>query len=368
MHKAIIPYYAKISLILLGLVAFAAIMHIAKVLVLLLIFAAFVAVVLHPAVGFLKKIGAGSFVSIAIVLFVTLIIISLLATLMLSQFSRFSDSFPLLVTKFTDILNSSIAWFSGYSDISTKEIFLWIGDAKISLLNRSGSAISSTLLGFGSVLAIVLILPVYIFLILYYQPILLEFFRRLFGEGNRAEVGLVIGGVKTLIQRYLIGLCIEVLIVASLFSAGLLLLGIEYAVILGLIGALLNLIPYIGAIAGAALPMLIALATKPSPWAAVLVLALYVAVQFIDNNYIVPKIVASQVKINVLASLTAVLAFGMLWGIPGMFIAIPLTGVMKLVFDHVDSLKPWGFLLGDTMPSGAAIGETAVDAGKGSGV
>jgi predicted PurR-regulated permease PerM len=196
---------------------------------------------------------------------------------------------------------------------------------------------------------------VYIFLILYYQPILLEFFHRLFGADNRSEVGAIIGQIKTLIQRYLIGLSIEVVIVATMFSVGLLVLGIEYAIILGIIGALLNLIPYLGAIMGAVLPMIVAVATKPSPWFALLVLALYIVVQFIDNNYIVPKVVASQVKISILVSLTAVLAFGMLWGIPGMFIAIPLTGILKLIFDNVENLKPWGFLLGDTMPKSSII-------------
>jgi predicted PurR-regulated permease PerM len=150
-------------------------------------------------------------------------------------------------------------------------------------------------------------------------------------------------------------LSFEVVIVAALFSGGLMLLGIEYAIILGVIGALLNLIPYLGAIMGAVLPMIIAIITKPSPWSAVLVLALYIVVQFIDNNYIVPKIVASKVKISILASITAVFAFGMLWGIPGMFLAIPITGIVKHIFDNVENLKPWGFLLGDTMPSSSII-------------
>jgi len=82
-----------------------------------------------------------------------------------------------------------------------------------------------------------------------------------------------------------------------------------------------------------------------------LVLALYIVIQFIDNNYIVPKIVASKVKINALASIIAVVTFGSLWGISGMLIAIPLTAIAKLIFDHIEPLQPWGFLLGDTMPS-----------------
>ena len=314
-----------------------------------------IAVVLHPIVNFFVGIGTNRIIAIAIVLLISFIVIGLFATLIFSQLNRFSESWPLLVEKFTEIINEIIIWASRYFDISTKEIIGWIAETKTNLINNIGAVIGTTLINVGSMLALVLILPVYIFLILYYQPILLEFFHRLFGADNRAEVVGIISQIKTLIQRYLIGLSIEVVIVATMFSVGLLILGIEYAIILGVIGALLNLIPYLGAIMGAVLPMLIAIATKPSPWAAVLVLALYIVVQFIDNNYIVPKIVASQVKISVLVSLTAVLAFGMVWGIPGMFIAIPLTGIMKLIFDHVENLKPWGFLLGDTMPKSSII-------------
>lgn len=353
--KVILPFYAKISLMLIGLIAFVAVLYIAKNIILLLTFAVIIAVVLHPIVNFFVGIGTNRIIAIAIVLLISFIVIGLFATLIFSQLNRFSESWPLLVEKFTEIINEIIIWASRYFDISTKEIIGWIAETKTNLINNIGAVIGTTLINVGSMLALVLILPVYIFLILYYQPILLEFFHRLFGADNRAEVVGIISQIKTLIQRYLIGLSIEVVIVATMFSVGLLILGIEYAIILGVIGALLNLIPYLGAIMGAVLPMLIAIATKPSPWAAVLVLALYIVVQFIDNNYIVPKIVASQVKISVLVSLTAVLAFGMVWGIPGMFIAIPLTGIMKLIFDHVENLKPWGFLLGDTMPKSSII-------------
>jgi predicted PurR-regulated permease PerM len=133
-------------------------------------------------------------------------------------------------------------------------------------------------------------------------------------------------------------------------SVGLLMLGIDYAILLGIIGAMLNVIPYIGGIVAVALPMMIAIATKSSAWYAVYVLAVYYFIQFVDNHYIVPKIVASKVKINMLFAIIVVLAGNALWGIPGMFLAIPLLAIVKLICDHIESLKPWGFLLGDSMP------------------
>ena len=77
----------------------------------------------------------------------------------------------------------------------------------------------------------------------------------------------------------------------------------------------------------------------------------YYIIQLIDNNYLVPYIVSSKVKINALFSIIVVIAGNALWGIPGMFLSIPLLAIVKLIFDHIEPLEPWGFLLGDTMPS-----------------
>jgi predicted PurR-regulated permease PerM len=84
------------------------------------------------------------------------------------------------------------------------------------------------------------------------------------------------------------------------------------------------------------------------------VLLLYLFIQFIDNNYIVPAVVASRVKINALVSVIVVLIGGALWGVSGMFLSIPLTAILKVVFDHIESLKPWGFLLGNMTPASSS--------------
>jgi predicted PurR-regulated permease PerM len=161
----------------------------------------------------------------------------------------------------------------------------------------------------------------------------------------------IVTQIKTVIQRYLVGLVIEAGMMAIMNTAALLILGIEYAVILGILAALLNVIPYIGGIIAVALPMMVALVTKSTPWYAFYVLIAYYVIQLIDNNYIVPYIVASKVKINALFSVIVVLAGNALWGIPGMFLSMPLLAIVKLMCDNIESLKPWGFLLGDTMPS-----------------
>ncbi|MDF1551248.1 MAG: AI-2E family transporter, partial [Bacteroidales bacterium] len=315
-----------------------------------LVFATIIAIVLHPLVTFFVRIRVNRVVAIIITMLLTFIILAGFAIFMFSQASRFSESWPLLVDKFTELLNQSITWISQYFDIRTKNIRLWIDETKENLLNRGNAALGQTLLSAGNGLVIMLLIPVYIFMILYYHPLLIEFIRMLFGESKIDAVNHIIIQTKIVIQRYLIGLIIEAAIIAVLYTITLLILGIDYAIVLAIIGALLNMIPYIGGIVGVALPMIVALATKSSGWYAFYIMISYYFIQLVDNNYIVPKIVASKVKINALFSIIAVIIGNALWGIPGMFLAIPVLAILKLLLDNIESLKAWGFLLGDTMP------------------
>jgi predicted PurR-regulated permease PerM len=254
------------------------------------------------------------------------------------------------VEKFTQVYNETMAWASGYFEISPEKIIDYISTVKEKFYKTSGDAIGQTIMSVGSALVVLFVIPVYVFLILFYKPLLLDFFHQLFGADHKTTVSEIINQTKTVIQKYLSGLIIEIIIIAVLNTAGLMILGIEYALLLGIIGALLNVIPYIGGIVAVALPMIIALITKDSPMYALYVLAIYYAIQLIDNNYIVPKIVASKVKVNALVSIVVIFAFGALWGIPGMFLSIPITAIFKVICDRIESLKPVGFLLGDTMP------------------
>jgi len=161
----------------------------------------------------------------------------------------------------------------------------------------------------------------------------------------------VLANSKKIIQSYLVGLFFEMVIIAVMNSAGLLLIGIDYAIILGITGAILNVIPYLGGIAAIALPMLIAFITKDSLIYPFMVFVVYIIIQFIDNHYIIPKIVASRVQLNALISVIVVLIGSAFWGIPGMFLSIPLTAIIKVIFDHIEPLKPWGFLLGNIIPT-----------------
>jgi predicted PurR-regulated permease PerM len=345
-----LPFYAKTTIFLIGSIALLTILYIAKSIFIPLVFAVIIAIVLHPIVNFFVKKKLNRVIAIVISLCLAFLIIASVCALLYSQASRFSETWPILADKLTAAFNQSITWASRYFDINPHKIQDWITKTKSELINTSSGAIGQTLVSLGSGLIALFLIPVYIFMILFYEPLLIEFIRRIFGKNNVTQVNEIVKQTKTVIQRYLIGLLIEAVLVATLNSIALLALGIDYAILLGIIGALVNVIPYIGGFVAVVLPMMIALATKSTAWYAIYVLICYYFIQLIDNHYIIPKIVASKVKINALFAIIIVIAGNAIWGITGMFLSIPVLAIVKLIFDHIDPLKPWGFLLGDTMP------------------
>ncbi|MBA3647433.1 MAG: AI-2E family transporter [Chitinophagales bacterium] len=344
------PFYAKASLIIMGTCAFIAILYIGQDIIVPLIYATIFAILLNPVVNFFTARGLNRIIAIILTLLLAILFTFGLFYFISSQVSRFTEDLPQLKEKFNTMVDQGVKFISVTLNISTKQVTQWIATTKSSAINNTGAVVGQTLTTVSGALIIAVLLPVYVFMILLYKSLFLEFIRKLFDRSLHKTVVEVLTETKGLIHNYLVGLLIEAGIVATLNSIALMILGIKYAILLGIIGALLNIIPYIGGIIAVSLPMTMALITKP-PSYALLVLGSYMIIQLIDNNFLVPKIVASKVKINAIVSIVVVFIGNDLWGIPGMFLSIPLTAIIKVIFDHIEPLKPWGFLLGDHMPS-----------------
>ncbi len=348
-ERTALPFYVRISHISICLLSLFFVLYIGKDIVVPLLYATVFAILLNPAVNYLYLRGVNRVLAIFLVLLVAFLLVAILIYFISAQMAMFSETLPQFKARFTELFRDGLAWVSHTFNIKTSQINAGIEQMKDEGLSNSTSVIGQALSTVGGVFVVVFLLPVYIFMILLYKPLLLDFIGQLFTSDKHSTVVEVLSETKILIQSYLVGLLLEASIVAALNSTALLVLGIQYAVLLGIVGALLNVIPYIGGLIAIAMPMLVALATK-EPIYALFVFGAYILVQFIDNNFIVPRVVASKVKINALVSIIVVLLGNALWGIAGMFLAIPLTAIVKVVLDRVEPLKPFGFLLGDNMP------------------
>src|SRR5205823_9461895 len=132
---------------------------------------------------------------------------------------------------------------------------------------------------------------------------------------------------------------LETASVAALNTIGLLILGVQYAVLLGVMAAILNLIPYIGGLVAIALTIMVTFINQPEPSTLLGVGAVFLVVQFIDNNILVPVVIGSKVRMNALVSIVGVLLGGALAGVSGMFLSIPAIAIMKVIFDRVEGLE-----------------------------
>jgi len=350
-----LPFYVKTTILLIGIFVFTSMLYIAQDIIVPLIFSVMIAVLLYPIVNFFVRMKINRVIAIIFTLFLTILITASLAAFLFNQASIFVESWPIMVEKFTVMLNDFTHWGSRYFDLNQWKVNRWIKTAKTDSLTMSGAEVGQTMFVVGNSIMVMLLVPVYVFLLLYYHKLIIEFIHRVFVSSDQNQISKIISETKTVIQRYLAGLVIEAIIVAILNTAALFALGIEYAILLGIIGALLNVIPYIGGLVAVALPMAVALATKDSGMYALYVLAIYYIIQLIDNNLIVPLIVSSKVRINALFAILVVFVGNALWGISGMFLSIPLLAIIKVIFDHIEPLKPWGFLLGDTLPTTSKI-------------
>lgn len=339
------PLYAKASFILVGIYVLISILSIAQDIILPIIYAIILSILISPAVNFLTKHKWNEVLSIFLVIFILMLIFGVLFVLLFSQIGRISDAMPQLLEKMDDIFDVMLKSLSKHLKVEIETIEDWFVSLKGEASNNSGEVIGSTITGVGGFLSTIFLTPVYIFMMLLYKQHLLVFIHKLFI--NSEKVSDILDNTKKIVQSYLLGLLMEFGILAVLNSLGLLLLGIDYAIILGIIGALLNIIPYLGGLIGVLLFMLVAMLTK-EPVYVLHVATLYIIIQFIDNNYIVPRIVGSKVKLNALFSLLAVILGAALWGIPGMFLSIPITAVIKLILDRFEPVKHWGALLGET--------------------
>ena len=344
-----IPFVIIAAQGILGLFILFYILYIGSSIILPVIYAAILAILLNPLVNWLCRHNINRVLAIFIAVLLMLGTIGGLIYFLINQTLQFGDTLPVLQHKLNLFLEHVSSWISKTFTINKTKVDAWIVSTESNQLNASAAILGQTFITMTNILKLVFLIPVYVFMFLFYKSLLLEFFARLFKKETHEAVGEVLYETKTLIQSYLAGLLFEMAIVAALNGTGLLLLGIDYAILIAIIGAILNIIPYIGGIVAVVLPLIITLTTKP-PVYILWVLILYMTVQFIDNHYIVPKIVASKVRINALISIIVVFIGGAIWGIAGMFLSIPLTAILKVIFDRVTPLKPWGLLLGDTMP------------------
>jgi predicted PurR-regulated permease PerM len=219
-----------------------------------------------------------------------------------------------------------------------------LSEVSLEYLSNNGPSI---LLSATSLLAEMTLIPLYMFFILYYRHFFREVLYRFLGKKEEERINHILYRVYDVIHNYLSGIFIVMVIVGTLNTMSLVMLSIPYAIFFGFFAAFLLLIPYIGIMIGALLPIIMALITKDSAMYGVGVAVAFSLIQFLEGNFITPYVVGSKISINPLMSIIALLIGALVWGVAGMALALPIVAIVKVICDHFTDLKPIGYMLGD---------------------
>ncbi len=341
------PFYLRFSLILLMLLLVGVIIYIGQDIIVPLAFAVLLAVLLLPVNKFLERKGFSRVMAIVVSLTVTIFFAVAVIYFLSSQIAGFLQDIPAIKQHIAEHAKTFQTWVSHHFKITRVEQANLLDNATEKMKSSGSGLIGDTFLSVTQALMVVVLLPVYCFLVLYYRDMIRKFLVSVFKPQHHENVNQVLQESKFIVQGYMTGLIIEMGIVAAINAAGFLIFGIKYAIFLGVFAAILNMIPYIGMLIASLFCMLITLTTSTQMSDVLWVLVILTVVQFIDNNIIMPKVVSSKVKINALITILGVLIGGALAGISGMFLSIPGIAILKVICDRVDGLKPWGLLLGD---------------------
>jgi predicted PurR-regulated permease PerM len=340
------PFYIKAPMVIIGIYLFFYIMFLLQDILVPFAFAGLIAILLNPIYNKFQHWKINKIVAISLTILIAILVLAGILFFLSSQIMQFGEMIPQLQEKTVSLLNDVQHWLSVTFNISIEKQMKMLNDA----INGSKAYLGQTLNTVFGILSFFVLIPLYVFLLLFYKPLILNFIFEIFEEDSEEQVAEILQETKSAVQSYIVGLMIEASIIAALNSVALLILGVKYAILLGVIGAILNLIPYIGGVVAILLPVLISFVTKDGYTTPILIIASYTVIQFLDNNVIVPRIVSSKVSVNALISILVVLLGGTLWGFSGMFLSIPFVAVLKIIFDRIEELKPWGKLLGDRMP------------------
>jgi predicted PurR-regulated permease PerM len=344
--KIVAPFYEKLSLVLVGLIALGYLLIIAKDLIDPLVFGCLFAILLIPIASFFEnKLKAPRGLSSLLAIVVLITFVGGVLYIVGSQITHLTDDWPMLQKQIGQSIEGIREWIKDSFHINMEKQLDYVNGATDKLMATGSSFVGSTVGVISSTMLFFTFILIFTFLIMLYRRLLLRFLVWVFNEENSAIVYDVVHNIQSILRQYILGLMLEMFIVSTVACAAFLLIGIKYAMLLGLIVGLFNIIPYVGIFTALLLSALITFATGNVQDVLYVVLSV-IGIHAVDSNVLLPTVVGSKVRLNALISFIGIVVGEMIWGLSGMFLSIPIIAIFKIIFDRVESLKPWGFLLG----------------------
>jgi predicted PurR-regulated permease PerM len=339
---------SRVNQNLLFFVLIVVVLYFGKPVLVPLMLGALLAMLMAPVCQSLDNLGFPRSLSSAICILILAAAIAGIVAVIFTQIQSFIEDLNLLEAKAKSLLNEIQVFIEKKFSISKKEQEN-IAKEQVKGENGNGSGIGSAIVSsLTSTVATMILMLVYTFLFIYNKEKFETFFVKVFHDEDTDKVKNIVSKVSLVGQKYLTGRAMSVIILTVLYSVALLIIGLDNAILLGGIAALLTIIPYVGTTLGGMFPFIVALLTEDSVHPALMVGAAIIIIQTIDNYFIEPNVVGGEVNLSALASILSIIVGGAVWGVAGMILFLPMIGILKIIFDHVESLKPFGFIIGDS--------------------
>lgn len=336
LHRAVL-FLLLVFLVVAGL-------YFAKPFLVPLCFGALLAMLFLPLSRWLERKHIPKGLAILICILVLLSIITLVVLLISWQVTDLTGEVSNIQNKLQQMLNDVEQYISSHFGIPVKQ------QEKLLQQQTQNSVANGVLANMGSVLFGLLVdfilCLAYIFLFMYYRSRIKKFILQLISGRQKENAQQILHDIQKVTQQYLTGIGLMILCLWVMYSIGFSIVGVKYAVFFAILCGLLEIVPFVGNFTGNMLAIVMVIIQGGGTGMILAVLLTYAIVQFLQTYLLEPLVVGAEVNINPLFTIISLVLGDLIWGIPGMILAIPLLGIVKIVCDHIEPLKPYGFLIG----------------------
>lgn len=336
------PFFARVALVLIAILAVLLLLYWGRSIFIPLFLAFLTAIFLYPLTKFFEKNHFGKTAAAATSVLLFFLFIVILSYFFSAQFLQFIKSLPDLKLQLDALMKRIQAWLSENYHLSSDTGINYVDSPLNKIVLVAGNTIPIIL---KSLILFALFL-FFTFYILYHRKLLESFILSFFSQPHRKKMGEIAVELRSLINGYVKGLIIEMIIFIAVSLALLLILGIKYALLMAVFAGALNLIPYLGIYTATIINAVVIIAASGVK-DGLEVAAVFIFVHIIDSNIILPRIVGASVKMNPFVTLIAVVAGAIIWGIPGMFLFIPLTAIIRVLGEKINEFRSWAILIGE---------------------
>jgi predicted PurR-regulated permease PerM len=336
----------------------------AKVVLIPLMFSILLALFLNPIVNFFEGYIRNNVLAILVSYITAVIPFLLIIGFFFNQSRILFGSLPSSRDNLKEKMTLLMDWVDQKFKLDEESTAHWVDEHISSLVDVPVDILGESLVSTTTVMAHVVLIVVLTYFMLLYRISFKNFFLAQVGPDSRKKLEALFVKIQFLTKRYLMGQGIVILILGVLIGSGLWAIGVPYPYFWGFLAGFLEIIPYVGTTIGVVLPFTYMLIVSDTLWQPMAVVALYIAIQQIEGNLISPNIMGPSIKINPLFIILGLFIGAMMWGIPGMILALPVLAITKEILRGFDRTVPLSYLMENGLSRKSRMFLDKFDAGK----